>query len=278
MIDLHTHSLVSDGSDSPAAVMDLADRAGCTAVALTDHDRLDGLKEAEPRAQELGIRLIPGCEISCHWDLGAMHVLVYFVTDGDGPLQHELVRLQAVRNTRNQRMVEALRDEGIDITLAEVEEEAGGSGVGRPHMAAVLIAKGHAASISHAFDRWLGQGRPGYVEKERLSPAQAMALARDSGGVPVLAHPLSLGLTGDNLRRALVDLAAVGLQGVEAIYGRYSPTDRQMLAAMGLSAGLAITGGSDHHGRYKPDLTVGTGTGDLDVPDELLDLLEQRRP
>lgn len=277
MIDLHTHSTVSDGSDSPTRVVELAGAAGCSAVALTDHDRLDGLEEAGRAAQRLGLRLVPGCELSCNWEGGTFHLLVYFVDPQRGPLPEKLVHLQEARRTRNIRMIQALRDAGVDITQGEVEAEAGGPGVGRPHVAAVLMRKGHATSIEDAFNRWLTEGQPGYVTKERLTPTTALKLARDSGAVPVVAHPLSLGLTGDALGSALAQLAELGLQGMEAIYGRYSPADREMLTAAATTAGLCVTGGSDHHGRYKPDLTVGTGRGDLDVPDRLLDELEARR-
>jgi predicted metal-dependent phosphoesterase TrpH len=278
MIDLHTHSTVSDGSDSPTRVVDLAADAGCSAVALTDHDRLDGLAEAGARAEQRGVRLVPGCELSCEGGPGTFHLLVYFVDPSEGPLQDELVRLQRIRADRNARLVEVLRSQGIDITLGEVEAEAGGEGVGRPHFAGVLVAKGWAESVQDAFDRFLGKGQPGYVEKERLTAERAMSLAAASGGVPVIAHPLSLGFEGAALENRLRELAAIGLQGVEAVYGRYDPEQRAGLAAMAERVGLCVTGGSDHHGTYKPDLTVGTGRGDLDVPDRLLDLLEARRP
>lgn len=278
VIDLHTHSTVSDGTDSPSRVVDLAADAGCMAVALTDHDRLDGLAEAGVRAAQRGVRLVPGCELSCEWSPGTFHLLVYFVEPGDGPLQDELARLQQIRHERNARLVDALRGQGIDVTLAEVQAEAGGDGVGRPHFAGVMVRKGVVGSVDEAFDRYLGKGRPGYVEKERLTPEQALALATASGGVPVMAHPLSLGLDGAALDAALRELRTMGLQGLEAIYGRYDAAQREGLATAAERAGLCVTGGSDHHGTYKPDLTVGSGRGDLDVPDRLLDLLEARRP
>jgi predicted metal-dependent phosphoesterase TrpH len=276
MIDLHTHSTVSDGSEPPAAIPALAAAAGCSAVALTDHDRLDGLPEAQAAADEAGIRLIPGCEISCP-HAGTLHLLVYFVTPGEGPLQDELIRLQEVREERNRAMVDQLQSLGLPITYAELQAEAGGIGAGRPHAAALLVAKGAAASIQDAFDRFLAKGRPGYVEKQRLDAADALALAHQSGGVAVLAHPLSLGLDSAGLDRAVGELAGLGLSGLEAVYGRYSPDERQALAALAGRHGLVATGGSDFHGAYKPDLSVGTGTGDLDVPDDALSRLEERK-
>jgi predicted metal-dependent phosphoesterase TrpH len=278
MIDLHTHSTVSDGSDQPADIPKLAAEAGCTAVALTDHDRLDGVTEAAAAAAGLGVELVPGCELSCEVEKGTMHVLVYFVEPGEGPLQDELVRLQQARDTRNQRMATKLADElGLPITLEEIEAEAGGTGVGRPHVAAVLVRKGVATSIQDAFDRFLAKGQAGYVDKERLYPAEALRLARASGGVAVLAHPRSLELEPARLEGAVAELAELGLAGLEAIYGRYDPEQRAGLAALATRLGLVVTGGSDHHGTYKPDLRVGTGRGDLEVPDQALEELRLRK-
>lgn len=283
MLDLHTHSNVSDGSEPPARVVELAAAAGCTAVALTDHDRLDGLAAATSAGQAVGVEVVPGCELSCAVPepMGAMHVLVYFV-DAPGPddvaagspLAQELVRLQRVRDERNVAMCERL-----GLPYEALLEEAGGIGAGRPHAAALLVRAGRASSIQDAFDQWLGKGRPGYVEKERLSPRDAIALARASGGVAVLAHPFSLGLgLAGELRSAVEELAGFGLAGVECIYGRYSRDERALLTNLARSLGLAVTGGSDYHGAYKPDLAVGVGTGDLQVPDALLDELRERLP
>jgi predicted metal-dependent phosphoesterase TrpH len=277
MIDLHTHSTASDGSDQPAAIAEMAAQAGCTAFALTDHDGLAGISSAAAAAMSYGIRFVPGCEISCP-HAGTLHLLVYFVEPGQGPLQDELERLQNIRIVRNRAMVSRLGELGLPITWDELHAEAGGAGAGRPHAAAVLVRNGAAASIQDAFDRWLGKGRPGYVEKERLAVADAVRLARASGGVAVLAHPLSLELSAAALEAAVAELAGLGVVGLEALYGRYSPADRAGLADLASRHGLVATGGSDHHGTYKPDLRVGVGTGDLDVPDDVVDQLADRRP
>jgi predicted metal-dependent phosphoesterase TrpH len=279
VLDLHTHSTVSDGSDPPERIPELAHAAGCTAVALTDHDRLDGLDAAERRAGELGVGFVRGCEISCEVPKGTMHVLIYFVDGNGGALGEELRHLQEARDERNRRMLVRLSEElGLPVTLEEVEQEAGGAGIGRPHVAAVLVRKGVVGSIQEAFDRFLAKGQPGYVEKARLFPDQAIAAAQQSGAVPVLAHPLSLGLAPPELDRAVGELAARGLAGVEAVYGRYTPEERAGLTVLATKHGLVATGGSDHHGTYKPDLRVGVGKGDLDVPDDTLEKLAARRP
>jgi predicted metal-dependent phosphoesterase TrpH len=275
VIDLHIHSNISDGSDTPEQVVDLAAAAGLSALALTDHDRLDGIDRARVRAARHGIELIAGCELSCE-HTGTMHVLVYFLEPAEGPLQAELGRLQQARDTRNVRLLERLSAAGVPISLDELEQEAGGSGAGRPHIAAIMVRKGVVGSIKEAFDVWLGKGLPGYLDKERLTPDAALRLARASGGVPVLAHPLSLGLDPPELDRQLSELSEMGLAGLECAYGRYSSEERKSLADLAHSHGLCATGGSDHHGTYKPDLTVGTGRGDLEVPDAVLDELRDR--
>lgn len=275
VIDLHTHSTMSDGSDTPEELVDLAVKAGLSAFALTDHDRQDGVAAARARAAHAGIELVPGTEISCQHQ-GTMHMLVYFLEPGEGPLQDELVRLQRARDTRNQRMVARLMELGLPVTGEELEQEAGGKGAGRPHVAAILVRKGYASSVQDAFDLYLAKGQPAYMEKDRLEPLDAISLALESGALPVLAHPLSMNLPAAELGSTVNELAEEGLAGLEAIYGRYTQEERAGLAVMASRAGLAITGGSDHHGTYKPDLSVGTGRGDLHVPDSALSALRDR--
>jgi len=278
VIDLHTHSTASDGSDAPATLVALAVQAGLSAFALTDHDTVEGLGEARAAAAGSGVRLVPGCELSCEVGSATMHLLVYFLDDGPGPLQDRLAGLQSSRADRNRRIVDVLRGHGLDVTLEEILLEAGDGSVGRPHVAGVLLRKGYVSSIQEAFDLWLAKGKPAYLERERLLPADAIALAHASGAVAVLAHPTSLGFAGETLEGFVAALAADGLDGVECEYGRYSPELRASLRALAARLGLAVTGGSDYHGRYKPDISVGTALGDLNVPDALLDELEARRP
>lgn len=279
MIDLHTHSTCSDGTDPPERIPELAAAAGCSAVALTDHDTLAGLGRAGRRAGELGIRLVPGCEVSCAFRGGSAHVLVYFVGDGDGPLQEELVRLRRDRVARNRRLAERLVELGIPVTYEELVAEASSEEtLGRPHVAAVLVRHGAASSIPDAFDRWLAGGRPAHVPKARVAPATVAELARGSGGVAVLAHPLTLGLGPAALDAAVAELAGAGFAGIEAVYGRYTRDERAALGDLAHRHGLVATGGSDYHGTVKDDLSVGSGQGDLRVPDDVLEELAARRP
>ena len=280
VIDLHTHSTVSDGSDPPERVVELAVEAGCSGLALTDHDTLAGIGPARRRAAELGITFVPGCEVSCRpVGSGGMHVLVYFVEADGGPLDEELGRLRQDRRSRNLALAGRLAELGLPVTYEQVVAVAGGEeGMGRPHFATALVEAGAAQSIDDAFDRYLANDRPAYVPKARLSGPDVAALARASGGVAVLAHPYSMGLMGPDLARVVAELAEAGFGGIEAIYGRYSPRQRTELGHLARRFDLVATGGSDHHGTIKPDLRVGTGQGDLKVPDRVLGLLEDRRP
>jgi predicted metal-dependent phosphoesterase TrpH len=287
VIDLHTHSTVSDGSEPPGRVVELAAEAGCSALALTDHDSLAGLAEAGRAAAKLGVRLVPGCEVSCRKPSppsgaprieGSVHVLVYFVEPGEGPLQEELVKLRGDRAIRNKELAARLVELGTGVTYEEVLAEAQDEGgIGRPHFARALVKAGAAEDIDDAFDRWLADGRPAYVPKARLDPPDVARLAHESGGVAVLAHPLSTGLGPQHLERLIAELAEGGLDGMEAVYASYTPDQRSVLRRMAARLGLVATGGSDFHGSFKRGLHVGTGRGDLNVPDEALAALEARR-
>jgi hypothetical protein len=277
VIDLHAHSICSDGSDTPAELMRLAAGVGLAAVALTDHDTVEGLAEARAAASEAGVCLVQGCEISCEVPVGTMHLLVYFLDEGPGPLQDRLGALQHGRSTRNEQIVGLLQEGGVDISLEEILAEAGGGSVGRPHFAAVMLRKGFVSSIQEAFDIWLAKGRPAYLGRDRLTPEESISLAHASGAVAVLAHPRYLELEPPALEKFAGELADLGLDGIESEYGRFSPEERAVYRDLATNLGLCHTGGSDYHGTYKPDLALGTGRGDLAVPDELLDALVERR-
>lgn len=270
-VDLHTHSTASDGSDRPGDLVRKAADAGITTLALTDHDTLEGIPEAIDAAGVAGVDLVPGVELSLEWPKGGMHLVVLWLEPGPGPLQDRLGALQAARMSRNERMIERLRRLDLDITLEEVAVEAGGGSVGRPHMAAILVRKGYVPDIPTAFDEYLAKGRPGYVDRDRLTPEEAIGLSRLSGGVPVLAHPHTLGV--DN-RREMADLldrlVAAGLIGIECHYGGYDTDGRAGMTALATRFGLVPSGGSDYHGTYKPDMALGTGRVGLWIPDSIV--------
>lgn len=246
-------------------------------MALTDHDGLTGVPRAKQRAQDLGVGFVPGCEVSCSFSPGTMHLLAYFAELADNPLVRELERLRRDRVVRNGRLVKRLGELGLPMDYGQVEAVSGGTVVGRPHFAAVLVANGAAQSIQDAFDRLLAKGAPAYVPKARVDAAGFITAVKESGAVAVLAHPLSLGIGSSALEGVLEELCSAGLVGMECYYARYSPDERSALVAMAQRHDLVATGGSDFHGSFKPGLSIGTGTGDLEVPDSALNKLLARK-
>jgi hypothetical protein len=276
-VDLHLHSRFSDGSDEPEEIVSVAAGIGLHTIALTDHDTLEGIGRAQVAADAVGIDLIPGTELSVDWPNGAMHLLVYFLQPGPGPLQDELERIQAGRKNRNHQMVEQLAGLEIDISYDEVEAEAGAGVMGRPHFAAVLMQKGYVDSIKAAFDAYLAAGRPGYVPRLRLEAARAIELASASGAVTAVAHPHTLGVSAADYANAFTRLVDSGLGGIEAYYAEYTPEVRSHLARLAEDLGVVATGGSDYHGTYKPEIRIGSGRGDLIVPDRAAADLHEAR-
>ncbi len=276
-VDLHLHSRYSDGSDEPAEIVAHAVAAGLTGIALTDHDILDGIPEAAAAAAKAGVGFIGGTELSVSWREQSMHLLVYFLEPGSGPLQDRMGELRDSRHGRNLEIVERLRNQGMDMTFDEVAAEAGAGVMGRPHFAGVMIAKGYVATVPEAFERYLAAGRPAYVPRKRLIAEEAIALARETKAVPVIAHPHTLSLRAEEFATGFADLAAAGLGGIEAFYGEYTSEMRSGLADLCRDLGIVATGGSDYHGTYKPDLAVGTGKGDLKVPDIVWEQLQENR-
>jgi predicted metal-dependent phosphoesterase TrpH len=278
VIDLHCHSTFSDGSETPRRVVELASELGCSTVALTDHDGLGGVASASTRARELGMNFIPGCEVSCAFSPGTMHLLCYFVEPGRGPLQDELARLRGDRAKRNLEMADRLASLGLPITYEEVANQAAGTVIGRPHFAEVLVKNGAVSSIREAFDRFLAKDAPGYVDKERVPASTIIDHVRRSRGVTALAHPLSLGLDQRALESTVAELASLGMTGLECFYSAYEPATREELTMLARRHNLVPTGGSDFHGSYKQGLRMVIGKGDLNVPDEIVEELIDRRP
>jgi predicted metal-dependent phosphoesterase TrpH len=203
-----------------------------------------------------------------------MHLVVLWLEPGTGPLQDRLQGLQEGRGSRNAQIVEILNDSNMSIDMAEIDAESGGGSVGRPHIAAVMVRKGYVPDIATAFDEWLGSGQPAYVGRRRLNPEDGISLARQSGAVPILAHPHTLGISRDaDMADMLTRLTDAGLVGLEATYSSYHRHEREGYADLARRFGLVPSGGSDYHGTYKPGLELGSGYGDLVVPDSIVDEL-----
>lgn len=276
IIDLHSHSTYSDGSSSPHELVRLAAEAGARALAITDHDTVAGLAEGRAAARAAGVEFIDGIEISAEYSPGTMHILGYYIDAESEALLSTLEELRDARDNRNPKIASRLQALGIDISYDEVQAIAGNEVVGRPHFARVLLEKGYVESIQDAFNRFLGKGAAAYEEKKRLSPEESIEQIHRAGGVAVLAHPYQLKLSAADTDAMLGKLAGMGLDGVEAIYSRHSKADRDLYCEMAARHGLLVTGGSDYHGTYKPDIRIVTGLGDLRVPYTLLEEVRKR--
>jgi predicted metal-dependent phosphoesterase TrpH len=271
-IDLHSHTVHSDGSVTPAELVALAAAAGARAVAITDHDTVGGLEEGRAAARKAGIEFVEGIEISAEYGPGTMHILGYYIDDTSPSLGSSLAKLRHARDDRNPEIARRLAALGIDVTYEEVLELASNNVVGRPHFARLIVERGHARDIQDAFNRFLGKGAAAYVERKRLSPQESISLIHQAGGVSVLAHPYQLKLDSvDAAEAVIVDLAGLGLDGVEAVYSRHTTEQRRSFTDLALRRGLFVTGGSDFHGTYKPDISMVRGLGDLQVPYSLLE-------
>ncbi len=258
-IDLHTHSTASDGSFTPREVVRLAREGGLRAMALTDHDTIDGLAEAMAAGEEYGVEVIPGVEISAYFPGGNMHILGLFIEYTDGLLDQRLAVLKQARADRNPQIVAKLNSLGIPITMEQVERLSGGGQVGRPHIARALLEGGYIRSFSEAFDKFLGNHGPAYVEKFRFPPKEAIAMIREAGGIPALSHPFTLELgSAYALKNLLMELKDLGLAGIEVFYSDHTQEQVALYLKMARELGLLITGGSDFHGQNKPEVTLGS--------------------
>lgn len=274
-IDLHLHTTHSDGSFSTGEVMAFAKQAGLTALAITDHDIVDGIPEATAIGKELGIEVVPGVEISSRLGESELHILGYFLNWTDALLAQRLSTLRDSRHLRNPKIVQRLNELGIPITYEEVRALAGTESVGRPHIARLLMEKQVVTSAKEAFDRYLANGRPAFVDRELPEPAEAVRWIREAGGVPVLAHPTWVRTSAEGLRILVRELKAAGLGGIEVHYSTHTPSQTTEYLDLARQCDLLVTGGSDFHGVTKPDIEVGIGRGQLKVSQKLLDPLRK---
>jgi hypothetical protein len=278
-IDLHIHSTASDGTLTPAEIIALALRLRLGAISITDHDSIAGSREALLDGIPEGLGFVTGVEISAepppsYPGAGSIHILGYGLRLDDPELNGALEKLQDARKDRNPQIIARLNKLGIAIGLEEVAREAGDGQPGRPHIAKLLVRKGVVRTIDEAFDRYLGNGKPAYVEKFRIESSQAIELINGAGGIPVLAHPCLLELESDQqLDEILREMMSMGLKGLEVYFSEHSPEQTRRYAELAQRCDLLMTGGSDFHGDIQPDVQMGVGRGGLHVPFELYERL-----
>ncbi|HYO78120.1 MAG TPA: PHP domain-containing protein [Thermoanaerobaculia bacterium] len=267
--DLHTHTYHSDGTRSPKEVVDVARAHGIEILAISDHDNLAAYFEIKSYADEQRVTLIPAIELSCESGGVDVHVLAYAFNPHDERIDERLRQFRETRQRRGSAIVERLRSLGIDISAQRVDELAAGGAMGRPHVARALVEAGHVTDVAEAFDKYLGTGKPAYVEKERFSIEEAVELIHTAGGLTSVAHP-SLYRDHEILVPQLLDR---GVDAVEVMHPDVNKPDRQRYTHLVRFRGKFITGGSDDHGKVKKTETLGTVRVAEDLIRPILDRL-----
>ena len=274
MIDLHMHSIYSDGTNTPKELLKMAEERGLKAIALTDHDTIGGIVPLLAAGADSAVETIPGIELSAECARGTMHILGYFIDHTSDVLLEKINTVRQGREERNQEILKKLNKLGYRLMWHDIEEQAGADVVGRPHFAQALVERKLVKNKKAAFDLLLAKGRPAYAERYRYTARECIELINQVGGISVLAHPATIYLKEDQLKGLVKGLAELGLGGIEAYYAEHHPENMARFKRWAAEMGLVCTGGTDYHGGNTPDLKLGTGFGQLRVPDEALDLLK----
>ncbi len=278
-IDLHTHSTASDGTDSPEILIENAKKAHLSAIALTDHDTLNGLEQAEKKAKEIEIELIKGIEFSTDYARGEVHILGYwFHSDPtDNPnFNKALEKVRDYRSIRNEELFKKLSTVGVHLSVEEVAEFSENGMLCRPHFAQAMLKRGYVKDIKQAFARYLGYDGSAYIPKNKLSQRDAIEILRDSQAVVSFAHPFLTICKDEKERKALIkQLADYGLHAIETYYSINSQDQTQKTISYAKEFNLHLTGGSDYHGTVKPNIKLGVGKGGLRIPYCLLNPLKE---
>jgi len=277
MIDLHTHTYTSDGSMSPAELVNHAKSAGLEAVAITDHDGITSVKAALDEGARIGLEVVPGIELSAQSDT-ELHIVGLYIDIENAALKQALEYILTERRQRNLAYVAKLAELGIPVTLEEARAEAGPGLLARAHFAKAMVTKGYVSSVKEAFDTWLGSGRPAYSsQKQAISAAEAIDIINKAGGVAVAAHLHLMRKEDSVLFDYLKELKSYGLSAVEGWYTEYTPEMETKYRRMAADLNLGLSGGTDFHGTMKPHIAIGRGTGNLDIPYSVLEGIRRIR-
>lgn len=276
-IDLHTHSTRSDGTYTPTELVHYAVEKGLSAIALTDHDTIDGIDEALDAAKGLPIEVIPGIEYSTEYKNRDVHIVGLFIDYKSPAFQSYLAKFMQSRTDRNHKLCANLQGADIDITYEALLSRFPDSVITRAHYAAYLLENGYVKSRKEAFDRYLGDHTPYFVHREKITPEEVITVTRQAGGIPVLAHPTLYKLGKEQLSILVSTLKAQGLMGMECLYSTYTPQEERHMNALAQAYDLLPSGGSDFHGDAKPGLDLGIGYGKLQIPESILDTLRKAK-
>ena len=269
MIDLHIHTTASDGQYSPTEIIQKAAEKGISVAAITDHDTIEGIEEGAAAAREFGVTFVPGCELNINFPTGEFHLLGLGLKNISPSFTELLENLVKNRNLRNEQIIEKIRADGINLTLEEMKADFPGNVLGRPHFAAELVKKGIVKNRQLAFDKYLAKGRPWYVERVGSNLDEAIVAIKESGGVPVIAHPMSLYLSWGKLPDALQNIFDRGVMGLEAFHPGARVTDCLRLEEVARKIGFFVTAGSDFHGeKIRADRKLGHTCGNKKIDDK----------
>ena len=275
-IDLHTHSLKSDGSMTPAEVVREAKKAGLAAIALSDHDTVDGVREAIAEGEKLGVEIVPAIEFSVQSETET-HILGYYIDIENPLLLRALENVIETRRFRNRETCRKLNELGFDITLDEAEAIAPNGFIGRAHFAKLLADKGYTQSVKEGFSLYLENGKYAYCGKQSMTDEEAVRLIKDCGGVAFVAHLHLTKKSDEELRSFLLRLKECGLDGIEGYYTDYTPEMQEKYQTLAEELGLIISGGTDFHAQMKPHISIGTGLGNLKIPYSVLETIKLNR-
>ena len=267
MIDLHTHSTASDGTFSPGDLVNKAVSQKLKVLAITDHDTVAGLEEAKKASQNQDIIFIPGIELNIQWPTGEFHLLGLGLKQISDDLNSIITYLQRQRETRNQKIVELLNKDGFEMTMTELIDRFETESIGRPHIAQMMVEKGYVKQRQQAFDNFLGKGRKYYVDRAGADLSMASKAIKNSGGVPVHAHPLSLYLSINTLETTMEEIKAKGVMGLEAYHPAIRVSQGQQLEEIARKLDMFVTAGSDYHGKVRADRHLGKTAGNEKIND-----------
>lgn len=277
-IDLHVHSTASDGTLTPAQVIQLAARQGLSAVALTDHDTAAGIDEAREEAKKVGIQFIPGIELSCVYHEKEIHILGLFINKDDAAFSKEMEKLLSVRSQRNEKMIQLFQSDGFFFTKEDLQKGNPDTVITRAHFARVLTEKGYTSSMEQAFKQYLQYGGKYCMRKEKITPRQVMKILTDNNAFACLAHIMQYKLSWEENKELISFLTSLGLEGLEIYHSSHNKNQILNLQQIARDYHLLPTGGSDFHGTNKPDIQIGTGRGNLHISYGLLEnILHQRQ-
>lgn len=275
-VDLHVHTTASDGTYEPCELVEYASKKNLSAIAITDHDCISGIKEAKKSSELYNIEIVSGIEFSTKYNNTEIHLLGLYIDENNHSFVNGLNDIVDARNSRNIKMIEKLNNIGINISLQDVIATSNSEVYTRAHFAKAMFQKGYVSSMREAFNKYIGNDGPCYVPRDKVTPEMAIELVLSCGGVPILAHPTLYNMDLRQLDTLIGELTEIGLLGIEGLYSLYTKSQEKYLKDFADKYDLVISGGSDFHGSNKPNIDLGVGRGNLKIPYSILETIKSK--